>query len=103
MSSILRKLPSKERLQQVKQIASTIFSETYNPQCKRNGSRILKAELKGPEVVNYYGVNNSMPTFKDFQSWFPELQLVDPREVHRLKMIQTRKLRNKGAPKKKSS
>ncbi|EGW34720.1 uncharacterized protein SPAPADRAFT_57786 [Spathaspora passalidarum NRRL Y-27907] len=103
MSSILRKLPTKERLQQLKKLSSSIFSETYNPTCKRNGGQILKAELKGPEVLKYYGENSSMPTFKDFKNWFPELKLVDPRETHRLKYIAIRKLRNKGAPKKKSS
>ncbi|CAH2355883.1 mitochondrial 37S ribosomal protein S27 [[Candida] railenensis] len=101
MSSILRKLPSKERLLQVKKLSAEIFGANWNPEGKRNGSKILRAPLKGPELKNYYGDNNATPTFKDFKAWFPELRLVDPKEVYRLKMVDDRKKRNKGAPKKK--
>lgn len=99
--SILKKLPSRARLEQVKKLSSEIFESTWNPNNTRNGSKILRAPLKGPELVNYYGVNNSMPTFQDFKKWFPELKLVDPREAYRVKMVEDRKKRNKGAPKKK--
>lgn len=99
--SILKKLPSKARLEQVKKLSSEIFGCTWNPDNIRNGSKILRATLKGPELVNYYGVNDSMPTFQDFKKWFPELRLVDPREAYRVKMVEDRKKRNKGAPKKK--
>lgn len=101
MSSILKKIPTQERLNQVKQLSASIFGHTWNPNCTRNGSKILKAPLKGPELVNYYGENGSMPTFKDFKLWFPELNLVDPKEAYRLHMVKDRKKRNKGAPKKK--
>lgn len=103
MSRVLGKLPSKERLLQVKKLSAEIFGETWNPDNIRNGAKVLRAPLKGPEVVNYYGVNDSMPTFKDFKQWFPELKLVDPKEATRLKMVHNKKKRNKGAPKKKSS
>ncbi|ODV77629.1 mitochondrial ribosome small subunit component [Suhomyces tanzawaensis NRRL Y-17324] len=102
MSSILKKLPSKERINQAKQLSASIFGHAWNPSCARNGAKILKAPLKGPEVVNYYGVNDHLPTFQDFKAWFPELKLTDPRETYRLHMVQDRKKRNKGAPKKKS-
>ena len=94
MSNILKKLPSKERLLQVKKLSAEIFGENWNPDNVRTGAKILKAPLKGPELVNYYGKNDSMPTFNDFKEWFPELQLVDPREETRLKMVQDRKKRN---------
>ncbi|CCE85216.1 Piso0_004798 [Millerozyma farinosa CBS 7064] len=99
--SILKKLPSKARLEQVKKLSSEIFGSTWNPNNIRNGSKILQAPLKGPQLVNYYGVNDTMPTFQDFKKWFPELKLVDPREAYRVKMVEDRKKRNKGAPKKK--
>lgn len=99
---MLKRLPSKERLQQVRRIGAEIFGESWNPNNVRNGAKILRQPLKGPQVVSYYGNNDAMPTFKDFKEWFPELQLVDPKEAYRVKMVQDRKKRNKGAPKKKS-
>lgn len=100
---MLKQLPSRERLLAVKKLSSEIFGETFNPQNIRNGLKVLRKPLVGPEVASYYGKNDSMPTFKDFKAWFPELKLVDPREETRLKMVADRKKRNKGAPKKKSS
>lgn len=97
------KLPPPSRLLQVKQLSAEIFGEVWNPTGVRNGSKILRAPLQGKKVAEYYGNNDAMPTFKDFKQWFPELKLVDPREETRLKMVQDRKKRNKGAPKKKSS
>lgn len=102
MSTILKKLPSKERIQQAKKLSAEIFGNNWNPNNIRNGSKVLRAPLKGPEVASYYGDNDAMPTFKDFKKWFPELGLVDPKETYRVKMVQDRKKRNKGAPKKKS-
>jgi hypothetical protein len=101
--TVLKKLPPQTRINQVKQLSASIFGETWNPKCVRNGSKVLRAPLLGPKLVKYYGVNENLPTFKDFKKWFPELQLVDPREKQRLFMVQDRKKRNKGAPKKKSS
>ncbi|GEQ72916.1 hypothetical protein JCM33374_g6604 [Metschnikowia sp. JCM 33374] len=54
-------------------------------------SRLYSLNLCGP-----HGVNSSAPTFKDFKKWFPELNLVDPRESYRVKMVIDRKKRNKG-------
>lgn len=91
------------QLQGVKRLLAQIFGETHNPKNIRNGGKVLRAPLKGPEVVSWYGHNDSAPTFKDFKEWFPELKLVDPKEAYRVKMVADRKKRNKGAPKKKSS
>lgn len=102
MTGILNKLPSKARINQLKELSASIFGHRWNPENVRNGSKILRQPLRGPEVVKYYGVNDSMPTFKDFKEWFPELKLVDPKETYRLKMVHDRKKRNKGAPKKQS-
>ncbi|CAK9438797.1 mitochondrial 37S ribosomal protein mS33 [Lodderomyces beijingensis] len=103
MSSIIKSLPSKERLAQAKRLSFRIFDQHWNPTGKRNPAKILTAPLRGPEVVKYYGDNSSVPTFQDFKKWFPELNLIDPREAHRTFMVQDRKRRNKGAPKKKKS
>lgn len=100
--SLLKKLPSQARLNQAKKLSAEIFGHTWNPKSVRNGAKILRSPLKGPELVKYYGDNNLMPTFGDFKKWFPELKLVDPRETFRLFMVNDRKKRNKGAPKKKS-
>ncbi|GEQ72874.1 hypothetical protein JCM33374_g6562 [Metschnikowia sp. JCM 33374] len=91
------------QLKQVKKLSAEIFGEAYNPSGIRNGSEVLRTPLRGSEIASYYGVNSSAPTFKDFKKWFPELNLVDPRESYRVKMVIDRKKRNKGAPKKKSS
>lgn len=101
--SILSKLPSKERLNAAKELSAKLFGQAWNPNNVRNGAKVLRAPLRGPEVANYYGINDSIPTFKDFKKWFPELKLTDPKEEYRLKMVSDRKKRNKGAPKKKSS
>lgn len=103
MSSVIRSLPSKERLQQAKKLSFEIFDQFWNPTGKRNPAKVLRKPLRGPQVVKYYGDNNAVPTFKDFKKWFPELKLVDPREQHRQWYVADRKRRNKGAPKKKSS
>lgn len=103
MSHLLKRLPTQERLNQAKKLLAEIFGHHWNPQNTRNGSKVLRAPLKGPEAVKYYGVNDDMPTFKDFKLWFPELNLVDPKEAYRVKMVQDRKKRSKGAPKKKTS
>lgn len=101
--TFLKGPPSRSRLNQVKKLSAEIFGHVWNPNNVRNGSKILRAPLKGPEIVNYYGVNGSVPTFKDFKKWFPELNLVDPRESYRVMMVESRKKRNKGAPKKKKN
>lgn len=101
--TVLKKVPSPARLNQLKRLSASIFNEAWNPKCIRNGSKVLKAPLLGPKLVNYYGINDSLPTFQDFKQWFPSLKLVDPREKQRLFMVNDRKKRNKGAPKKKSS
>ena len=99
--SVLKVLPSKARLAEVRKTSFKIFDQFWNPNAKRNPNKILRAPLKGPEYVKYDGDNNAVPTFKDFKKWFPQLKLVDPREAHRVFIVADRKRRNKGAPKKK--
>lgn len=100
---LLSKLPARARLLEAKKLSAQIFQQPWNPDNVRNGQKILAEPLLGPKVKDYYGVNESMPTFKDFKKWFPDLGLVDPREEYRVKMLIDRKRRNKGAPKKKKS
>ncbi|GBL48264.1 mitochondral 37S ribosomal protein S27 [Candidozyma auris] len=101
--SLLKALPSKARMAEVRKLSAQIFGETWNPTNVRNGNKILRQPLRGPELLAYYGNNDAMPTFKDFKRWFPELDLIDPREAERVRMVIDRKKRNKGAPKKKKS
>lgn len=101
--SILKQLPSKARLEAARKLTAQIFEQTWNPNAVRRGAKFLRAPLIGPEIKNWYGDNDAMPTFKDFKAWFPELKLEDPREVYRRSMVVSRKKRNKGAPKKKTS
>lgn len=101
--SVLKRLPTKERLQQLQKLSCTLFGEEFNPTGKRTFTHLLRRELKGPEYLKYYGDNKATPTFKDFKQWFPELNLIDPKEAFRVSMVKSRKARNKGAPKKKSS
>lgn len=101
--SILKSLPSAATRAKVVKLQAQIFGENYNPQRIRNGNKILRQPLRGPEYLSWYGDNDAMPTFKDFKKWFPELDLVDPREAERQRMVIDRKKRNKGAPKKKKS
>ncbi|CAI5758732.1 unnamed protein product [Candida verbasci] len=101
MSQILKSFPTKERLHHIRKTYCEIFNQYYNPQAKRNPNNILRKPLKGPQFLKWYGDNSSTPTFSDFKKWFPDLKLVDPRETHRQFMVQDRKRRNKGAPKKK--
>lgn len=99
--SVLKALPSRARIQEAQKLSHQIFDQLWNPTAKRNPAKILRAPLQGPELVKYYGDNDAVPTFNDFKKWFPELQLVDPREAHRTFIVEDRKRRNKGAPKKK--
>lgn len=101
MSSLLKRLPTQARINQAKKLSSEIFSHTWNPSNRRNGAKVLRAPLHGQDLLKYYGINEQLPTFGDFKEWFPELKLVDPRETYRLFMMNDRKKRNKGAPKKK--
>ena len=89
--SVLKVLPSKARLAEVRKTSFKIFDQFWNPNAKRNPNKILRAPLKGPEYVKYYGDNNAVPTFKDFKKWFPQLKLVDPREAHRVFIVADRK------------
>ncbi|CDK24898.1 unnamed protein product [Kuraishia capsulata CBS 1993] len=95
--------PNKKRLLEVKKLSSEIFNTTFNPSGLRTGAKILKKPLKGPLVKDYYG-DPSFPSFFTMRKlWrFEDLELTNMEEEHRLGMIDQRKKRGKGAPKKKS-
>jgi len=48
-------VPSQAKLQQVVKLRSEIFGTTYNPESLRTGSKVLKARLRGPAMLRYYG------------------------------------------------
>ncbi|ODQ59027.1 hypothetical protein WICANDRAFT_63527 [Wickerhamomyces anomalus NRRL Y-366-8] len=93
-------LPPKSRLLELTKLRCNIFNENFNPLNIRTGSKILTQRLKGENIKRYYG-NPDMIRFKELRSLYPTIDWVDPAEVYRLKINQSRKRRGKGAPKKK--
>ena len=85
------------RLTELVRTRCTIFQTSYNPTSQRTGAKYLRARLRGPSMVKYYPqeINISQLAKK-----FPQLGLVNYAEVQRLKDVQDRKKRGKGAPKK---
>lgn len=94
-------IPCKNRLNEIEAIRKKLLNYLYKPENSRDGFKILNQKLKGPIVSQYYGSNDSVPTFDDFKEWFPHLKLIDPKEDFRLKMLESRRKRNKTAPLKK--
>ncbi|GAA5848431.1 hypothetical protein JCM8547_004512 [Rhodosporidiobolus lusitaniae] len=91
-------VPPASRLQQLVKLRSEIFGTTYNPDSLRTGSKILKARLRGPAMLNYYG--------QRFSGWaglnkaISGLELRDVVEEQRLLDIETLRKRGKVKPKK---
>lgn len=90
----------KNRLLKVAEVSAKIFDQNFNPTNARTGSRILSKRLKGPVVAGYYGDPDFLK-FKHFKTLYPDFQFGDQKEEYRLSMIEARKRRGKGAPKKK--
>ncbi|GAA5904989.1 mitochondrial 37S ribosomal protein mS33 RSM27 [Sporobolomyces salmoneus] len=91
-------VPSAERLQQVVKLRSEIFQTTYNPQSLRTGSKILKARLRGPAMLRYYG--ERFTGWKGLEQAIPGLQLRDIHEETRLADLEAMRKRGKVKPKK---
>lgn len=43
------------RIAALTELRATVFGTTYNPLSLRTGSKILKARLRGPSMLRYYG------------------------------------------------
>ncbi|GAA5968063.1 hypothetical protein JCM11641_003716 [Rhodosporidiobolus odoratus] len=91
-------VPPAARLQQLVKLRAELFGTTYNPDSLRTGSKILKARLRGPAMVNYYGERFS--GWKGINAAIPGLELRDVVEETRLLDIETLRKRGKVKPKK---
>lgn len=119
MASIVRSLlPTPARLQTLQKLRSQIFGTTFNPLSLRTGSKVLKARLRGPAMLRYYG--ERMSGFAGLNNAIPNLELRDVAEetryvapspcpkravtyaafAHRLIDLETRRKRGKVTPKK---
>lgn len=85
------------RLAALTQLRCSVFQTSYNPTSVRTGAKYLKARLRGPSMIKYYP-----PTLSISQMIrkSPEMGLVDLGEQQRLKDVEDKKARGKGAPKK---
>ncbi|KAJ7623438.1 mitochondrial ribosomal subunit S27-domain-containing protein [Roridomyces roridus] len=81
----LRVLPSK--LKALTRLRSEIFQTAYNPRNLRTGAKYLRANLRGPAMMQQY----------------PELGIVNEYEEQRVQDVEDKKRRGKGTPKKTKS
>ncbi|QLG73049.1 hypothetical protein HG535_0E01330 [Zygotorulaspora mrakii] len=90
---------SKTRLLKVAEVSAKIFDQNFNPNGIRTGSKIISQRLKGSTIAGYYGDPDFLK-FKHLKALYPGFQFCDLDEEYRLTMIEARKRRGKGAPKK---
>lgn len=81
MSFLKQALPSAARLQALTKLRSEVFGTTYNPESLRTGSKVLKARLRGPAMLRYYGQRIS--GWAGLNAAVPNLQLRDIAEETR--------------------
>lgn len=119
--------PAAARLQQLAKLRCDVLGTVYNPHSLRTGSKVLKARLRGPAMLRYYGERFS--SFRGLNAATPGLELRDlveetrsvsllapplpraPRDaveltkvpLHRLLDIETLRKRGKVKPKKGAS
>ncbi|AQZ17389.1 RSM27 (YGR215W) [Zygosaccharomyces parabailii] len=91
---------SRTRLLKVAELSAKIFDQNFNPAGIRTGAQILAKRLKGPTVAAYYG-DPDLLKFKHLKTLYPGFKFADLEEEYRLTMLEARKRRGKGAPKKK--
>lgn len=87
-------LPSVARLQQLTKLRASVFETTYNPESLRLGNKVLKARLRGPAMLRYYGERIS--GWAGLNAAVPNLELKDIAEETRLIDLETRRKRGKG-------
>ncbi|GAA6062345.1 hypothetical protein JCM10212_005687 [Sporobolomyces blumeae] len=91
-------VPSAQRLQQLVKLRTEVFGTTYNPESLRTGSKVLKARLRGPAMLRYYG--ERFTGWKGLMNAVPGLQLRDVHEETRLADLEAMRKRGKVKPKK---
>ncbi|KAK2749187.1 mitochondral 37S ribosomal protein S27 [Myotisia sp. PD_48] len=89
------------RMLDLLKVQCRIFSQNYNPDNLRLGNKILRQRLKGATLASYYP--RKTVSFRDLQDAYRPLDLEtwDEDQLYREEGIQIRKMRGKGAPKKK--
>lgn len=87
------------RLAALKQLQCAIFQTSYNPTSVRTGAKYLRARLRGPSMVQYYPKIVSLAKLaRD-----PRRDFINVEEEQRLRDVEDKKKRGKGAPKKAKS
>ncbi|TFK45529.1 hypothetical protein OE88DRAFT_1669120 [Heliocybe sulcata] len=79
-----------------------IFQTAYNPASIRTGAKYLRKRLRGPSMMKYYPPYEQLSLAK-LMKQYPEWDVVDEDEQIRLRDLDQRKKRGKGAPKKAKS
>lgn len=74
-------LPSAARLATLGKLRSTVFGTTWNPLSQRTGSKVLKARLRGPAMLRYYG--DRLSGWASLNAAIPHLELKDVAEETR--------------------
>lgn len=74
-------LPTAARLAELGKLRSSVFGTTWNPLSQRTGSKILKARLRGPAMLRYYG--DRMSGWASLNAAIPNLALKDVAEETR--------------------
>ncbi|GAA5938755.1 hypothetical protein JCM3775_001982 [Rhodotorula graminis] len=90
--------PAAQRLQQLAKLRCDLLGTVYNPNSLRTGSKVLKARLRGPAMLRYYG--DRFSSFRGLNNAIPGLELRDLVEETRLLDIETLRKRGKVKPKK---
>ncbi|KAI9471681.1 mitochondral 37S ribosomal protein S27 [Coemansia sp. RSA 989] len=85
----------------VSEISAKIFGNTFNPTNARTGNYILRQNFRGEHIVRYYPSEREMNMVKVPRlSRLVGMKLHDPDEMDRINVIDKRRERGKGAPKK---
>ncbi|KAJ1666143.1 mitochondral 37S ribosomal protein S27 [Coemansia sp. RSA 1813] len=83
------------------EVSAKIFGNAFNPTGARTGNYILRQGFRGEHMVRYYpskqDLNNTRVSKLSHQLGE---KLYDPDEIDRLNVLERRKARGKGAPKK---
>ncbi|KZT18827.1 hypothetical protein NEOLEDRAFT_1183948 [Neolentinus lepideus HHB14362 ss-1] len=74
-----------------------IFQTAYNPTSTRTGAKYLRKRLRGPSMMKYYPPYQQLSLAKLMKD-YPEWDIVDEEEQIRLRDVEDRKKRGKGAP-----
>jgi hypothetical protein len=80
------------------QLQASIFNTNFNPLRQRLGNKVLRQRLKGTALAEYYPPR--IRVVQELRREYPEWEVDDDKEDIRLDGIQLRKIRGKGAPKK---